>query len=202
MHASALPHPPFATDRIFPLERWEPAGTVDMLLPAMHLQKLNTLREDEGSMNHLFRLLLGRYRNRILRAGIPGGRAGHAKATSQLQYTRIRMRYQYPGLNLKRISMRFEEEVWVELRLLSLATRLSMSRLLVLLVVWEYTRRYKFALRRWSPPLYGTVGTPTSSHLTMTYTEESRLYRIKTFFSESTPLIPPRWYRPSHGPKT
>jgi hypothetical protein len=214
MHSSLLPQPSFEQDEPTHIFKWETAGQLDIMLPKMHLPKMDLLREDEGSMNYLFRILTGRYRNRILREGCRR-RARYRREPEQLplfpdlpntrpalpdwdptQDMPIRMRYQPAGMNLIRISFRVEEDVWLELRLLSLATRCSMSRLMVLMIVWEYARRYKFALRGWCPHVHGYVGTPTSYRLTLHYDESTRIYRITGSFSASTPRTMPRWYNP------
>lgn len=92
--------------------------------------------------------------------------------------------------------MRVEEEVWLELKILSLTARCSMSLILVLMVQWEYARRYKFGLRGWVVCVEGYVGTPTKSRVRLSFNEKTRIYKIFAYFSKSTPLTLPHWYRP------
>jgi len=172
-------------------DRWEPAGSLDVLLPAMHLHKLTLLRQDEGAMNFLVRTWIGRYRNRLLRASCEPTPRGQNRPSGAL-----RSRYQKQGLNLHRFSMRVEEEVWLELKILSLTARCSMSLILVLMIQWEYARRYKFGLRGWNVCVEGYVGTPTRSRVRLSFNETTRNGELFAYFSKSTPLTLPHWYRP------
>lgn len=167
------------------------AGKVDILLPSFANWQFESLRNDAANLNQLFKLLLGRYRNRILRQFYRNGRTDESK---------IRTRYQLRGLDLQRISFPVEEETWIELRLLSLAVRCSMSLILVQLIQYEYCRRWKFGLRKWNPHISGQVGTPTLHSLTISYSEAHRKFRLRAYFSGSRPYVLPRWYSRSTGP--
>ena len=145
-------------------------------------------------MNYFFGSLLGLYRNRILRFATSRP-AGTPKGTPVRPDKIGRVRYQKVGQNLRRISLRLEESTWVELRMLSLASGWSMSRILVYLVVWEYQRRLKFAKRGWTFPDYQVVGTPTANTIHIHYEEAIRELFVVAHFSASEPLIDPPWYR-------
>lgn len=191
MHYAQIPSTSMSVQLHYPALRWSPAGSLDILLPAMHLHKLTLLREDPMCMNSLVRTWIGRYRNRLLRAACET-----PECPPYHSYGVLRSRYQKQGLNLHRISIRVEEEVWLELKILSLTARCSMSLILVLMVQWEYARRYKFGLRGWDVCVEGYVGTPTKSRVRLSFNEKTRIYKIFAYFSKATPLTLPHWYRP------
>jgi hypothetical protein len=185
MHISLLPQPPISRSKQRDVFRLQAAGKVDFFLPSFANDQFNLLRNDPGSLNLFFRLLLGRYRNRILR---------QFYRNLSSSDDRIRTRYQFSGLALRRVSFPVEEEVWVELRLLSLAVRCSMSLILVQLVQYEYCRRWKFGLRKWDPHIAGQVGTATFHSLTISYSEGLQRLGLRVFFSGSQPDVFPPWY--------
>jgi hypothetical protein len=192
MHASLLPQLCFSQDEPTLIPRLQSAGKVDMLIPGFLYSAFEFLKTDPGSLNYLFRLMTARYRNRILRQGCKvKPRSGKASPDDSAL---LRTRYQLSGLGLRRVSFPVEEELWVELRLLSLATRCSMSLLMVQMVLWEYARRTKFARRNWDPVICGQVGTPTLHRLTLCYNNQTRLFRITGYFSESWPARYPPWF--------
>lgn len=187
MHISILPQIGVNERKQWQIYRWEPAGKIDFFLPCYAQDQFQLLRRDPGSLNFLFRVLIARYRNRILRQYYhhsPGGEEC------------LRTRYQFAGLGLQRVSFPVEEEVWIELRLLSLAVRRSMSLILVQLVQYEYCRRWKFGLRKWEPNTAGRIGTPTLHSMTISYSERLRRFRMRAFFSGSQPAMLPMWYTP------
>ena len=167
-----------------------------MLLPAADQHKFDVVlqSEDKMSMNHLFRMLLGQYRNRILRVALerPAGNPAGAEARPE---PLCRTRYQAKGLDLCRISLRFEESTWLELRILSFATGWSMSSILVAVVVWEYLRRSKFKKRGWIPLDYQVVGTPTANTICFHYNEANKGLNIAIHYSASEPYLYPPWYK-------
>lgn len=183
MHVSLLPQPSINRRKQRDVFHLQPAGKVDFFLPAYFNEQFNLLRKDPGSLNLLFKLLLGRYRNRILRQFYRNMNSSN---------DRIRTRYQFSGLNLRRVSFPAEEEVWIELRLLSLAVCCSMSLILVQLVQYEYCRRWKFGIRKWDPHIVGQVGTKTLHSLTISYSERLQKLRLRVYFSCSQPgVFPP-----------
>ena len=191
MHASDLPIATFANLHRIPVSKWEPVGCVDMLLPKMHQHKYEYLIRSKGveTMNYFFRTLLGLHRNRLLRTatGKPAGRPTGSSFEDDLL---CRTRYQPPGEDLRRISLRFDEVTYIELKMLSLATGCSMSSILVAMIIWEYKRRVKLTQRAWSFPDYQVVGTPTINTVCMVYNEADRSVYIVSHFEASEPLIP------------
>jgi hypothetical protein len=192
MHCSKIPSSGLTVQLNTRIRHRLPTGSVDVMLPAMHLHKLALLKKDSLSMNSQVRTWLGRYRNRLLRAANANSSSDEYRSDGVL-----RCRYQKQGLKLHRVSMRVESEVWLELKILSLTARCSMSLILVLMIQWEYTRRYKFALRGWVISIEGCVGTPTKSQVCLSFNEKTRIYRLSAYFSKSTPLQLPHWYRPA-----
>lgn len=210
MHVSLLPSADINGELIQYMGRYEPIGSIDILIPKIHQHKLNLLKTDEGSMNFMLRSLIGRYRNRIIRNIIgrwPIGKLPPRKREpAQIEITRreverreylkygVRTQYQKKGQNLRRLSIRIEEDVWLELKFLSMATRCSMSLILVKMVCWEYARRIKFVKRKWDPVPGGYVGTSTISSVAYSYDEYAKKFNLNFKFSVARPLTLPKWY--------
>ena len=188
MYYSLLPAKAVVFDHPYFLYRSEPAGSIDVLLPAIHHSKLKFLRDFEPIANHFVRNLLSRHRNRLLRAAYD-----YPEIELSLPES-LRIRYQPQGLKLRRVSLRIEQEVRTELKILSTATRCSMSLILVLMIQWEYVRHLKFLLRGWDPSAERSVGTPTSSSVTMSYAEDRRIYTLQANFSRSDPVERIEWH--------
>lgn len=210
MHTSMLPSADINGELIQYMGRYEPMGSIDILMPAIHQQKLDLLKNDEGSKNFMLRSLIGRHRNRLIRSLIgrwPIGKLPPKKRNrAMLEITRreierreylkywMRTQYQKKGQNLRRYSIRVEEDVWLELKLLSMATRCSMSMIVVLMVCWEYKRRTKFWKRKWDPVPGGYVGTSTIHSVAYTYNEYTKKLHLIMNFSPAQPLTLPSWY--------
>ncbi|MBW7857850.1 MAG: DUF1564 family protein [Leptonema sp. (in: Bacteria)] len=210
MHTSLLPSADINGELIQYMGRYEPMGSIDILIPAIHQTKWDFLKSDEISKNFLLRSLIGRYRNRVIRSLVgrwPIGKLPAKKREAvKLEITRreierreylkywMRTQYQKKGQNLRRYSMRVEEDVWLELKLLSLATRCSMSMILVFMVCWEYKRRKKFWKRKWDPAPDGYVGTSTVHSVMYTYNEYTKKMHLTMNFSPARPLTLPPWY--------
>ena len=210
MHTSMIPSADINGEIVQYMGRYEPIGSIDIFMPAAHQSKLDLIKDDEGSKNFMLRGLLGRHRNRLIRSLIgrwPIGKFPPKKREpkkievtrleiERREYLKFRMRtlYQKKGQSLKRMSIRIEEDVWLELKTLSLATRCSMSMILVLMVCWEYKRRTKFWKRKWDPVPGGYVGTSTTNSVTYEYDEYTKNLRLAFKFSAARPLTLPHWY--------
>lgn len=175
MHTSHLSLPEVRQVQELPAPVCEPAGVIDILLPGARLLELQATLGYRRSLCWLIRSALGRYRNRLLRK-------------SRITDRHLRTRYQPPGLNLVRVSFRVEADLWVDLRMLSLAMRVSMSQIMVWLIHWEYRRWKLCQIMGKTYVSWDRVGTPTENCLTLLYTESSSALHLLARFGASSPI--------------
>lgn len=187
MHTSHLPVSEFRRRLELSASPEDFVGQLDVLMPGARLDEFRTLMQYQVSPGWLMRSLLGRYRNRILRdCGMDG--------------PRLRTRYQPSGLGLVRISFRVEADLWVELRMLSLSARVSMSQIMVWLVHLEYRRWKLCQLRGRAYICWNRVGTPTKDRLTLVHDEGQGVLWLAAHFAASRPACPlaPREIKEMH----
>lgn len=112
-----------AWNRTLPVKRVPDCAPADLLIPACLLHYARSLKHNRGQWRDLIVFLIARHRSRVLEL---------AEAAENLRF-----RHQDDGLRLHRICYLPYRDTMVELRMLSLACRMSMCALVVLMLQWE-----------------------------------------------------------------